>query len=100
MERVRSPRTHASLTRNLLLKHDRPCAARRTAHAVTQSAQIDLELRERAAQRIAVHAQLASGLALIAIVLFKNGDDESLLEFAHRFGVENAAFLHLQNESF
>ncbi len=53
-----------------------------------------------AAKRIAVHAQFASCLALVAAILFEHGDNETLFEFPNRFRVENVAFVHLQNECF
>jgi len=47
-----------------------------------------------------VHAQLAGRLTLVALVLLQNGEDESFLKFADGFGIENSAFVHLENQGF
>jgi hypothetical protein len=47
-----------------------------------------------------MHPQLAGGPALVSIVFLQYGEDESLLEFAYRLGVQNIAFVHLQDECF
>jgi len=47
-----------------------------------------------------MHPQLASGAALISVVFLEHGKDKAFLEFAHRLGVKNIAFIHLQDECF
>ena len=47
-----------------------------------------------------MHVELPRRFALIAPVFFKHGHDETLLEFADCFGVEDVAFVHLKNECF
>ena len=47
-----------------------------------------------------MHAQFARGAALIAFVLLKNGQNETLLKFAHTFGIKNVAAIHLQDKCF
>ncbi len=47
-----------------------------------------------------MHPQLTGGTALVPIVFLQHGEDEPLLEFAHRLGVKNIAFVHLQDECF
>jgi hypothetical protein len=47
-----------------------------------------------------VHAQDPRGLALIAVVFLEHGDDETFLELPHCLGVENVAFVHLQDQGF
>jgi hypothetical protein len=47
-----------------------------------------------------MHPQFSRGLALVAAVFFEDRDDEPLFEFAHSFGVENSALLHLLDECF
>ena len=48
---------------------------------------VQLEFRNRAAQGIPVHAELARGLALVPVVFLENRDDESFLEFTDGFGI-------------
>jgi hypothetical protein len=47
-----------------------------------------------------VHTQFASGAALVAFVLLQDCKNEFLFEFAHSFGVQNVAPVHLQYEGF
>lgn len=47
-----------------------------------------------------MHSQLARGPALVSIVFLEHREDESLLEFPYRFGIQNIAFVHLQDERF
>jgi len=47
-----------------------------------------------------MHSQLTGGPALISIVFLQYGEDEALFEFAYRLGVQNIAFVHLQDECF
>jgi hypothetical protein len=47
-----------------------------------------------------MHAQLTRGPALVSVVFLQHCKDEPLLEFAYRLGVQNIAFVHLQNECF
>jgi hypothetical protein len=47
-----------------------------------------------------MHAQFAGSTALVAFVFLKHGEDESFLELTHALGVEDVAFIHLQNECF
>ena len=47
-----------------------------------------------------MHIQLARGPALVAVVLLQYGQNEALLELAHRFGVQNVALVHLHNQCF
>ncbi len=61
---------------------------------------IEFQFSDRAAKGVAVHAELARGLALIPIVLLQNGDNKSFLELPDGFRVQDAAFVHLQYQSF
>ena len=47
-----------------------------------------------------MHPQLTRGPALVSAVFLQYCEDETLLEFAHRLGVENVAFVHLEDECF
>ena len=47
-----------------------------------------------------MHAQLASGAALVAFVLLQNGKDEAFLELANSLGIKDIASVHLQNKCF
>jgi len=67
---------------------------------MTQDLHVKLEFGDGAAESVAVHAQLACGLTLVALIFLQYGKDESLLELADRFRVENPAFVHLQYQGF
>jgi len=87
-------------TRKSLVVGRRSCATRRALAAVTKFADIDLEFTNGAAQRIAVHSQLAGGTALVALVFPEDRSDETLLKLSDRLGVQNIAFVHLLHERF
>ena len=61
---------------------------------------VETQLGDGAAESVAVHAQLACGLTLVALVFLQHGKDESLLELADRFRIENSALVHLQYQGF
>jgi hypothetical protein len=97
---VAGRRRYLTLANGFLVVSSRPGAARRPLNAVAQLADIDLQLKDRTAQSIAVHAELARGSALIPLVLLEYGQDKPLLEFAYGLGIENVAFVHLHDEGF
>ena len=90
----------AFLTRKSLLVSCNAHAARWTLPAVTEFADINLQLSDGAAQSIAVHSQLARCAALIPLVLFEHSRNKALFEFSDRFGIENVALVHLLYERF
>ena len=92
--------TAGELPRQLLFIGHGTGAAWGTLDSVTQLAHVNLELGNRAAQRVPVHSQFARRAALVALVLLQHSQDEALLELPHRFGVKNIAFVHLQDECF
>ena len=47
-----------------------------------------------------MHTELAGGAALVAFIFLKNGQNESLLEFADSFRIKNIAFVHLHDQGF
>lgn len=47
-----------------------------------------------------MHSQLLRSLALITLIFLQYRKDESFFEFANSFRVEDAAFMHLQNQGF
>jgi hypothetical protein len=61
---------------------------------------VDLQFGNGAAESVAMHPQLTGGPALVSIVFLQHGEDEALFEFAYRLGVQNIAFVHLQDECF
>src|SRR5712675_1637462 len=77
-----------------------PRAARWALGSVAKLPDVDLELIDGAAERVTMHPQLAGGAALVALIFLQNGQDESLLEFAHTLRIENVALVHLQDECF
>jgi len=89
-----------SLPGQLALLSHRTGAARRALDAFADGLEVDFQLRQCAAEGVAVHAQLARGAALVAFVLRQYGQDEALLKFAHGLGVKNFAVMHLQDEGF
>ncbi len=82
-------------------------AAGRTAHAIADAVAnlaadlggVEVELGERAAEGVAVHAEFIGGLALIALVVREHFEDVALLELAHGIGVRNAGAVHLCDET-
>ena len=67
---------------------------------MAQYLHVEFQFRYSAAESVAVHAQLARGLTLVALVFLQHGEDESLFELADRFRVENPALVHLQYQGF
>ncbi len=61
---------------------------------------INLKFLHGAAQGVAVHAQFAGGLALVAAILLEHGHNETLFEFTNGFRIKDVAFVHLQDECF
>jgi hypothetical protein len=59
---------------------------------------VQLELGHGAAQGIAVHSEFLSRLALVALVMRKHFQQKAPFEFAHCFGVGDAACVHLTHE--
>lgn len=72
-------------------------AARRTPRAMAQHPYVEVEFSNGTAEGVAVHAQLAGRLTLVAVVLLQYGEDESLLKLADRFRIQNSALMHLQD---
>ena len=73
-----------------------PLAHHRPAHAVADLGSVHIQLREGAAQRVAMHAELGRGLALIALVMGKDFEDVALLELPDRIRIGNAGTVHLR----
>jgi len=77
----------------------RALAAGGTAHAIADLSGVHVQLGKGAAEGIAVHAELFSGLALIALVVSEDLKDVTLLELANGFRVGDTGAVHLCNES-
>lgn len=75
-------------------------AARRSSSAIAQCANVKLEFCNSPAESVAVHAELARGLALIPIILLQDCQDETFLELANGFRIKDTAVVHLQDEGF
>lgn len=93
----------SNLPRGFLLHEKSSCrssAARWPTTAIPQGANIKLQFRYCATESVSVHAELARGLALVAIVFLKNGEDEALLELSYGFRIKNPTVVHLQDEGF
>jgi hypothetical protein len=88
------------LTSCLFIQGHRTGAAWRTFNSIAELADVDLKLGERPAESVAVHPEFARGAALVALVFLEDGEDKTFLEFTHSLGVENVAFVHLQNQRF
>src|ERR1019366_6508926 len=89
-----------SLTGGFPLHRDCMGAAWRPARTVAQALGIQLQLGDGTAKGVAVHAQLARGLALVSLAVLQHRENESLLEFTHAFGIGDAVLVHLQDQSF
>jgi len=68
-------------------KRARTLAHRRTPHAIANLRRVHIQLGERAAQRIAMHAKLFGSLALIALVVGQNFKDVAPLELPNSLRV-------------
>src|ERR1700683_933113 len=88
------------LTDRFLFHRYRPRAAGRALRAIPKLAYVDLQFVDGPAERIAMHSQLARSAALVAFIFLKHGEDKPLLELAHALGIEDVAFVHLQDECF
>ena len=89
-----------ALSRLFLFQLNGMRAARRTLRSSPHGTNVDLEFLHGPAQGVAVHSQLPGCLALIAPIFLEIGHDETLLEFANRFRVEDVAVVHLKDECF
>lgn len=78
----------------------RTCGARRTPSTVAEVSNFDVQFLNRAAEGIAMHAQLPRGPALIAFVFFQHYRDKPALKFAHGLGIKNIAAVHLLYQCF
>src|SRR5581483_11714719 len=84
---------------DLLLHREWTSAARRTP-SIPQLVDVNLQFGDGTAEGVAVHTQFARGAALVALVLFKDGENEFLFEFPYGFRIKNVALVHLQDKSF
>src|ERR1700677_1154714 len=90
----------SALAYRLFFHRGRTRAPRRTLRAVPKLPYIDLEFIDGPAEGIAMHSQFAGGAALVTLVFLKDGENKTLLELTHALGVEDVAFVHLQNQCF
>ena len=88
------------LTSDFFVVRQRTRGARRTFTAVAELADVNLQFINRAAEGIAVHAELPRSAALISFVFFEHGRNETPLELTDRFGIKNIAAIHLLHECF
>jgi len=71
--------------RDFLLKRRRTSCAWRPLAAIPKLTDVYLQFVHRPAESVAVHPQLPSRPALVALVLLKDSRDKPPLEFADRF---------------
>ena len=88
------------LAHRFLFHRQGPRAAGWALRAIAKLADVDFEFIDRPAEGIAMHAQLAGSPALVAFIFLENSEDKALLKFAHALGIEDVAFVHLQDERF
>jgi hypothetical protein len=69
----------------LFFQQRRLLAPHRTPSAIAELANIQLQLSDRPAKCVTVHAKLAGRFALVSPVLLQDVHDEALLEFTHSF---------------
>ena len=74
-------------------------AARRPLQAVANLFGIELQFCDRAAKRVAVHAELTSCFALVSPVMRQNLKNEAPLKLTHCLVVMNAAGVHLRHKT-
>jgi hypothetical protein len=68
-------------------------------HAVANLRSIHIELGEGTAERIAMHAELFSGFALISFVVREHFEDEASLELTNGLRVRDAGAVHLRDQA-
>ena len=78
---------------------DRTLAAGRALESTANLFRIELEFRDGAAERVAVHAQLPSCLALVSPVMRQHFENEAPFKLAHCLVVMNAAGVHLRHKT-
>ena len=74
--------------------------ARRAAHAFANLRGIKAKLRERSAERVAMHAELFRCFALVATMTREHLEDVTFFELAHSVRVGDASGEHLKDEAF
>jgi hypothetical protein len=62
-------------------------------------ADVNLQLSDRTAQGIPVHAKSLGSFALIPPLILEHCEDESLLKFPHRFRASHTGSIHLQDNT-
>jgi len=68
-------------------------------HAIADLRGIHVELGEGATERVAMHAKLFSGLALISLMVRKHFEDIALLELTNGLRVRDAGAMHLRDQA-
>jgi len=71
----------------LLVVGRRTGAAGRPFGSGPQLSYVDLQIGNCSTEGVAMHAELASRTALVALIFLEHGHDEPLLKLAHRLGV-------------
>jgi len=79
------------------LHSQRPLAHDRPTHASADLRRVQVQFRQGPAQRVAVHAELRRGLALVAFVVGQYFKYVAPLELPDRIGIRNASTVHLRN---
>jgi hypothetical protein len=70
-----------------------------TAHAVPDLSGVHIELRERTAQRVAMHAKFIGSLALIAFIVREDLKDIAALELPNGIRIRDARTMHLNDKT-
>jgi hypothetical protein len=78
--------------------YSRAFAHHRPTHAIANLSRIHVELREGAAQRVAMHAELGRRFALVALVVGKHFKDVALFELPYGIRVGNTGAVHLHDQ--
>jgi hypothetical protein len=71
----------------------------RPTHSVTNLRGVQIELGERTAKGIPVHAKLFGGFALVSPVVRKHFENVALLELAHSLRIGNTGAMHLRDQT-
>ena len=68
------------------------------SHTLANLRRVHTQLRKCAAERVAMHAELFRGLALITAMTREDFEDKALLELAHGVVVRKPRGMHLKDE--
>ena len=69
-----------------------------TAHSFANLRRVQIQFRQRSAQRVSVHPQLRGGLALVTLVMRKNFQNVAPLELTDGVRIRDSGTVHMSNQ--